>query len=40
MEIPNDDPDNVGIDQAADLGFPFFEIGVKTCILQRDSGWR
>ena len=33
-------PDNVGVDQAPDLRFAFFEIAVKTGILQGDRGLR
>ena len=40
FEIPDEDPDDVGVDQAPDLGFAFCEIAVQTGILQRDRGLR
>ena len=40
FEVPDEDPDNVGVDQAPDLGFALFEIPVKTGILQGDRGLR
>ena len=40
FEIPDKDSDNVGVDQAPNLRFAFFEIAVKTGILQGDRGLR
>ena len=40
FEIPNEDPDDVGVDQAPDLRFAFCEIAVQAGILQRDRGLR
>ena len=40
FEIPDEDSHNVGVDQAPDLRFAFFEIAVKTRILQGDRGLR
>ena len=36
FDLPEEDPDDVGLDQSPDLGFAFFEIAVQTSILQRD----
>ena len=38
--LPDHDPDDVGVDQASDPGFPFLEIAVQTGILQRDRRLR
>ena len=40
VESPDDDADDIGIDQAPDLGFTFREIAVQTGILQRDRRLR
>jgi len=40
MEIPDDDPNDVGVDQAPDLGFTFAQIADQTGILQRDRRLR
>src|SRR6266852_6239600 len=40
FKIPHDDPDDVRVDQAADLGLPFLEIVVQTGVLQRDRRLR
>ena len=40
VEIPDEDPDDVGVDQASDLRFAFGEIAVQAGILERDRGLR
>ena len=35
-DIPDEDPDNIGVDEAPNLGFALFKIAVKTGILERD----
>ena len=40
FEIPDENPDDVGVDQAPDLRFAFCEIAVKPRILQRDRRLR
>src|ERR1700751_6067921 len=37
FEIPDEGPQNVGVDQAPDLPFTVFEIAVELRILERDS---
>ena len=36
--MPEEDPDDVGVDQTPDLGFALLEIAVQTRILQGDRG--
>ena len=36
FEVPNADPQNVGIDQATDLPFAIFEIAIKPRVFERD----
>ena len=36
VEVPDEDPDDIGVDQAPDLGFAFRQIAVETGVLQRD----
>jgi hypothetical protein len=40
FEIPEEDPDNVGVDEPPDLRLAFFEIPVKMGIFQGDRGLR
>ena len=40
FEIPDEDPDDVGVDQAPDLRFAFCEIAVQAGVLQRDRRLR
>ena len=40
FEIPDEDPDDVGIDQAPDLRFALLKIAVQTGIFQRDRRLR
>ncbi len=40
VELPEVDPDDVGVDQTPDLGFPLFDIAVQTSVFQRDSSAR
>src|SRR3954453_4184118 len=37
FEVPDEDPQNVGVDQAPDLSFAIFEIAIELRILERDS---
>src|SRR4029077_7794695 len=37
FEVPDEDPQNVGVDQASDLSFAIFEIAIEPRILERDS---
>ncbi len=39
-KLPDDDPDDVGVDQASDLRFAFAEIAVQARIFQRDCRLR
>src|SRR5262249_42173448 len=39
-ELPGEDPDDVGVNQAPDLRFAFCEMAVQMGILQRDRGLR
>jgi hypothetical protein len=40
FELPDEDLQNVGVDQAPDLPFAIFEIAIKPRILERDCGLR
>ena len=40
LKIPDQDPDDVRVDQAADPGLPFPEIVVQTGVLERDRRLR
>ena len=40
FEVPDEDADDVGVDQAPDLRFPFLEVAIETGILQGDRGLR
>ena len=38
--LPEEDPDDVGVNQSPDLGFAFHDIAVQAGVLQRDRGLR
>jgi hypothetical protein len=40
LELKDDNPDDVGVDQAPDLGFALLEVAVETGIFQRNGGLR
>ena len=40
VEIENEYPDDIGVDQAPDLRLPFLKIAIETRVLQRDRGLR
>src|SRR5260370_21146942 len=40
FEVPDEDPQNVGVDQAPDLSFAIFEIAIELRILERDCRLR
>src|SRR6266851_6881763 len=40
FEVPEEDPDDVGVDQTPDLGFASLEIAVQTSVLQCDRRLR
>src|ERR1700749_4653863 len=40
IKIPDEDPDDVGIDQASNLRLAFLEIAVETGVLQRNCRLR
>jgi len=40
VQVPEADPDDVGVDQAPDLRFPLLEVAVEAGVLQRDGRLR
>ncbi len=40
VEIENEYPDDIGVDQAPDFRLPFLKIAIEARVLQRDRGLR
>jgi hypothetical protein len=38
--FPDEDPDDIGVNQSPDLGFAFHDIAVEAGVFQRDRGLR